>query len=122
MNYSPKLPRAGRVDWNTEASTLPLSISRTPREPREGAWIETGSLCINTHSLPDKPLELGRHLEDTAARAEEFAAPFALGWGRLAGLLHDAGKYQLAFQKRIGVDPDAHTNEWNRPSDCSRTG
>jgi len=28
----------------------------------------------------------------------------------LAGLWHDAGKYQDAFQRRIGRDPDAHCN------------
>ncbi|MDR3703531.1 MAG: CRISPR-associated endonuclease Cas3'' [Candidatus Sulfopaludibacter sp.] len=51
---------------------------------------------------------LQRHLEDSAALAEEFASGFAPGWGRIAGLWHDAGKYQRAFQGRIGADPDAH--------------
>ena len=67
------------------------------------------------HSLKDAPPErwhgLLEHLEDTAARAERFASSFAPGWGRLAGLWHDAGKYQDAFQRRIGRDPDAHCNE-----------
>src|ERR1017187_3187017 len=67
------------------------------------------------HSLKDSPPELWHdlrdHLEDTATRAEQFASPFALGWGRLAGLWHDAGKYQDAFQRHIGVDPEAHCNE-----------
>jgi CRISPR-associated endonuclease/helicase Cas3 len=67
------------------------------------------------HSLKDRPQELWHdlreHLEGTAARAERFASSFAPGWGRLAGLWHDAGKYQEAFQRHIGRDPDAHCNE-----------
>lgn len=67
------------------------------------------------HSLEGAPRDqwhdLQRHLEDTAALAEGFAAGFASGWGRIAGLWHDAGKYQRAFQVRIGADPDAHCNE-----------
>ncbi|MFN0106992.1 MAG: CRISPR-associated helicase Cas3' [Bryobacteraceae bacterium] len=47
---------------------------------------------------------LDKHLEDTARRAESFAACFAPGWGNLAGLWHDAGKYQDEFQRYIGVD------------------
>ncbi len=64
------------------------------------------------HSLKDAPLErwhdLLEHLEGTAARCEAFASSFAPGWGRLAGLWHDAGKYRDAFQKHIGVDSDGH--------------
>ena len=64
------------------------------------------------HSLKDVPRDrwhdLGKHLEDTAALAESFGAAFAPGWGRIAGLWHDAGKYQRAFQGHIGADPDAH--------------
>jgi CRISPR-associated endonuclease/helicase Cas3 len=67
------------------------------------------------HSLKDRPVDewhlLDAHLKGTAERAEGFAYSFAPGWGTAAGLLHDAGKYQLAFQQRIGVDPDAHTNQ-----------
>ena len=67
------------------------------------------------HSLKDRPVDewhlLDAHLEGTAERAELFAHSFATGWGTVAGLLHDAGKYQLDFQRRIGVDPDAHTNQ-----------
>lgn len=67
------------------------------------------------HSRKDRPIqhwhELSVHLNDTAERAQRFAATFAPGWGHLAGLWHDAGKYQRAFQNRIGVDPDAHTDE-----------
>lgn len=50
------------------------------------------------------------HLEGTARRAEEFAGVFSPGWGRLAGLWHDAGKYRAAFQTRIGVDPETHVS------------
>jgi CRISPR-associated endonuclease/helicase Cas3 len=74
------------------------------------------SVCTRhyAHSLPGASPErwhdLQRHLEDTAALAETYAAAFAPGWGRLAGLWHDAGKYQKAFQQRIGADPDLHCN------------
>jgi CRISPR-associated endonuclease/helicase Cas3 len=64
------------------------------------------------HSLKDKPPTewhpLDRHLASTAERAERFASPFATGWGRLAGLLHDAGKYQQAFQNHLAATGD-HT-------------
>ncbi len=66
------------------------------------------------HSLPGRPFEewqrLEDHLNQTADLAESFATRFALGWGRIAGLWHDAGKYQRAFQIRIGAEPDLHTN------------
>ena len=74
------------------------------------------SVCTRwyAHSLPDTPTDrwhgLQRHLEDTAALAEMFAAAFAPGWGRLAGLWHDAGKYQKVFQQHIGADPDYDCN------------
>jgi CRISPR-associated endonuclease/helicase Cas3 len=72
-------------------------------------------LAHYAHSLTGRPLgewhRLEEHLTQTADLAEGFASPFAPGWGRLAGLWHDAGKYQRSFQVRIGgVDPDAHTN------------
>jgi CRISPR-associated endonuclease/helicase Cas3 len=53
---------------------------------------------------------LEEHLTQTADLAESFASSFAYGWGRLAGLWHDAGKYRRAFQQMIGVDPEAHVN------------
>jgi CRISPR-associated endonuclease Cas3-HD len=59
------------------------------------------------HSHKERPKSewhsLGEHLESTAKRAERFAAPFAKGWGRLAGLLHDAGKYQTSFQDYLAA-------------------
>jgi len=42
------------------------------------------------------------HLQATAQRAAEFASAFgSADWGRLAGLLHDLGKYQETFQERV---------------------
>lgn len=64
------------------------------------------------HSVAGRPLEewqsLEEHLTQTADLAEAFANSFAPGWGRIAGLWHDAGKYQRAFQDMIRQDPDAH--------------
>lgn len=45
---------------------------------------------------------LEKHLLGVAKLAEKFAAAFGAGeWGRLAGLLHDAGKATAAFQQRL---------------------
>jgi CRISPR-associated endonuclease/helicase Cas3 len=67
------------------------------------------------HSLQGRPEDewhlLEVHLNDTAERAERFAESFAPGWGRLAGLLHDAGKYQREFQDYIRKDPAAHVSD-----------
>src|SRR5260370_669519 len=66
------------------------------------------------HSLAGRPLAewqgLEEHLIQTADLAESFASPFAPGWGQIAGLWHDAGKYRQAFQTMIGRDPDAHVS------------
>jgi CRISPR-associated endonuclease/helicase Cas3 len=51
-----------------------------------------------------QPLDV--HLEGVAQLAEEFAAIFkADDWGRVAGLLHDAGKATEAFQRRLEGSP-----------------
>lgn len=67
------------------------------------------------HSVTGAPVErwhrLEEHLKETARRAEEFAGAFSPGWGRLAGLWHDAGKYRLAFQDMIRKDAEAHVRE-----------
>jgi len=64
------------------------------------------------HSHKERPQSewhrLDQHLQSTAERAERFAAPFAKEWGRLAGLWHDAGKYQKAFQEYLAATGD-HT-------------
>lgn len=44
---------------------------------------------------------LKEHLEKTAKRAGEFALPFMQKMAYQAGLIHDIGKYQPSFQKRI---------------------
>jgi len=67
------------------------------------------------HSLAGRPEEewqlLEEHLNATAERAERFAESFAAGCGRLAGLLHDAGKYQREFQDYIRKDAAAHVGD-----------
>src|SRR5437763_13781647 len=64
------------------------------------------------HSLSGRPesewQELEDHLRGTAKMAEEFTSCFAPGWGKLAGLWHDAGKYQSSFQEYIRKDASAH--------------
>ena len=48
-----------------------------------------------------------QHLLGTAALAEQFAQPFeACSQARLAGLLHDVGKYSCAFQRRLAGSAD----------------
>jgi len=73
------------------------------------------------HSLPDRPKDkwqpLKEHLEGVAERAGKFSALFgAQAWGELAGLLHDAGKYTQAFQRRLEGDPKRvdHSTEGGR--------
>lgn len=45
---------------------------------------------------------LADHLEGVARRTEAFASKFGAGeWGRVLGLLHDAGKASQAFQDRL---------------------
>ena len=42
------------------------------------------------------------HLEGTAQRSGTFAGAFGMyDWGYGCGLLHDIGKYSLAFQERL---------------------
>jgi CRISPR-associated endonuclease/helicase Cas3 len=48
---------------------------------------------------------LSEHLTGVAEQAESFAAFFeAKEWGRSAGLMHDAGKATIAFQRRLEGD------------------
>lgn len=58
------------------------------------------------HSRVGQPCEtwepLEAHLQHVAITAARFTAPFdSAEWGRIAGLWHDVGKYQAAFQRRI---------------------
>jgi len=67
------------------------------------------------HSISGRPevewQRLEDHLRQVAELAEVFAGPLGDGWGRLAGLWHDAGKFQGAFQKYIRQDADAHVKD-----------
>ncbi len=51
--------------------------------------------------------ELGAHLDAVATLAAEFAPIAWAAHAHVAGLLHDAGKYQLAFQRYIEADVEA---------------
>ena len=67
---------------------------------------DTGSGGFRLHGLDE-------HLRAVEKRAGGFADKFGAGdWGRLAGLWHDLGKFQPAFQAYIrranGFDPEAH--------------
>ncbi len=56
------------------------------------------------HSAPERAdwEPLAHHLAEVARRAEAFAAPFGAGAeARLAGLLHDLGKYSERFTHRL---------------------
>lgn len=68
------------------------------RQDSDGSWL--------LHPLAD-------HLEGTANLAESFAKCFGNGdWAHLAGLWHDLGKFNPAWQAYLkrgsGYDPDAH--------------
>lgn len=53
-------------------------------------------------SAPDEWQLLDDHLRNVAELASQFAAAFGYGsWGRALGLLHDAGKINPAFQRRL---------------------
>ena len=57
---------------------------------------------------------LAEHLRNVAKLAADFAAPFSgAAEARLAGLLHDLGKYSARFQARLR-DPSIHgINHWS---------
>jgi len=74
-------------------------------------------MAVYAHSRrsPDKEgwQELREHLHGAAALGMEFAPEAMKSQAYLAGLWHDVGKYQLAFQHYIGVTPEA-SNETNQ--------
>jgi len=60
------------------------------------------------HSAQGQPVatwhKLEDHLNAVANRAEEFASVcLPPGWARIAGALHDAGKFSKAFQERLQI-------------------
>jgi len=59
--------------------------------------------------------ELADHHKATAKLAVEFAIEELKELASAAALWHDVGKYQVAFQKYIGADPEA-SNEATHPS------
>ncbi len=82
------------------------------------------------HSKKGQPTEnwqpLRQHLENVAARAAEFAAPFnSAEWAHLAGLLHDLGKASDAFQAYLrrsnGLDASDYDSS-GQPSTHSGAG
>ena len=98
-----------------------LSDLRTKSRALEGeeAWQE----CFLAHSKTNiHPLGhyLKRHLEDVANEAASFFEPLGAShsatpaesvlaqWARLIALYHDAGKYKLAFQRRVRGE----SSEW----------
>lgn len=60
--------------------------------------------------------DLGVHLHTVAMMASQLSPEAWRTHGHIAGLLHDAGKYQLAFQRYIEIDPEAS----NEGSDSRR--
>ena len=68
------------------------------------------------HSRPDPDRstwqELTDHLESTGRLAQEFAPVELRDLARVAGHWHDVGKYQEAFQRYIGAEPEL-SNEGN---------
>lgn len=78
----------------------------TTAEPEFLAHVDEAGDGFRLHGLE-------AHLEAVAELAARFAGPFGGSeWARLAGLWHDVGKFQPAFQAYIrrgsGYDPSAH--------------
>ena len=69
-------------------------------------------MIVYAHTRPDRPPSewepLEAHAQEVAALAESFCEGFAPGFGQALGWLHDAGKYQPAFQRYLRNDSDAY--------------
>jgi CRISPR-associated endonuclease/helicase Cas3 len=67
---------------------------------------------VYAHTRPKLPQDawelIEAHALEVAALAEAFCAGFAPGFGRALGWLHDAGKYQPAFQEYLRRDSEAY--------------
>lgn len=72
---------------------------------------------------PDEWQSLDDHLRNVAGLAEGFASSFeASSWGYLAGLWHDLGKYNPAFQEYLRNASEAHIEGKPGRVDHSSTG
>jgi CRISPR-associated endonuclease/helicase Cas3 len=69
-------------------------------------------MAVYAHTRPDRPPSewelLEAHAKAVADLAESFCEGFAPGFGQPLGLLHDAGKYQPAFQQYLRNDSEAY--------------
>jgi CRISPR-associated endonuclease/helicase Cas3 len=69
-------------------------------------------MVVYAHTRPDRPPSewepLEVHAKAVAALAESFCEGFAPGFGQALGWLHDAGKYQPAFQQYLQNDNEAY--------------
>jgi len=74
-----------------------VGLKREYLSHMEGPWAHIRGL-----GRDNVPHDLAEHLLETSRRASSFAEEFGAGeWGRLAGLWHDLGKYQQAFQDKL---------------------
>ena len=76
-------------------------------------YAHTAELPDGSHAPENGWQPLATHLQNVAARAEEFAKPLGFApEAELAGLLHDLGKYAARFQARLH-NPAIHgINHW----------
>ena len=91
---------AGKIGLRRSVWTMPYYAHT--------AETKTGERLSREHWQP-----LAEHLRNVAERAGQFAAPCGLAdEARLAGLLHDLGKYGKRFQQRL-ADPSVRgVNHW----------